>query len=119
MIATTDVSESEAQVRPKRSADPAKTKPKKQPQYAVIVLNDDLHTYDYVIEALCRVCGHSPLSAYHLAKEVDENGRAIVWTGTLELAELKRDQLQGFGPDIYARQPVEFPLGVVIEPLPA
>lgn len=119
MIATTDISEPEAQVRPKRSVEPSKTKPKKQPQYAVIVLNDDLHTFDYVIEALCRICGHSALSAYQLAKEVDENGRAIVWTGTMELAELKRDQLRGFGPDTYARTPVEFPLGVVIEPLPA
>ena len=119
MIATHDVSDPDVQVRPKRRAEPAKTKPKPQPHYAVIVLNDDLHTYDYVIEALCRICGHSVLSAYHLAKEVGENGRAIVWTGTMELAELKRDQLRGFGPDTYARQPVEFPLGVVIEPLPA
>lgn len=119
MFATTDVSEPEVQVRPKRRAEPSKTKPKRQPQYAVIVLNDDLHTYDYVIEALCRVCGHSVQSAFQLAKEVDQNGRAIVWTGTMELAELKRDQLRGFGPDLYARKPVEFPLGVVIEPLPA
>jgi ATP-dependent Clp protease adaptor protein ClpS len=118
MFATLDVSEPEAQVRPKRRAESEKTRPKRQPQYAVIVLNDDLHTYDYVIDALCRVCGHSVLNAYHLAKEVDENGRAIVWTGTMELAELKRDQIRGFGPDTYARMPVEFPLGCVIEPLP-
>lgn len=119
MIATPDVSEPDVQVRPKRHAEPSKTKPKKQPQYAVIVLNDDQHTYEYVIDALCRVCGHDPLKAFLLAKEVDENDRAIVWTGTLELAELKRDQIRGFGPDNYARKPVTFPLGCVIEPLPA
>lgn len=119
MIATPDVSGPEVQVRPKRRAEPAKTKPKKQPQYAVILLDDDLHTYEYVIDAQCRICGHNPLSAFLLAQEVDTIGRAIVWTGTLELAELKRDQIRGFGPDTYARQPVEFPLGVVIEPLPA
>lgn len=119
MIAAPKVFEPEVIVRPKRRAHPSKTKPKKQPQYAVIVLNDDLHTYDSVIEALCRVCGCDPLKAFVLAKEVDETGRAIVRTGTLELAELKRDQLRGFGPDLYARTPVEFPLGVVVKPLPA
>lgn len=93
------------------------TRTKRQPQYSVIVLNDDLHTFDYVIEALCRICGHSAESAMRLAIEIDGKGMAAVWTGTMELAELKRDQIIGFGHDIYARTPVTFPLGCYIEPV--
>lgn len=91
---------------------------RRQPPYAVIVLNDDLHTFDYVIHALCKICGHSLIKAFQLAQEVHETGRAVVWSGTLELAELKRDQIREFGPDEFARKPVTFPLGVYIEPMP-
>ena len=95
------------------------SKPKEEQQFNVIVLNDDFHTFHYVIEVLCKICGHGEQHAFLLAKAVDDTGRAIVWTGTLELAEQKRDQIRGFGPDTHAQTPVEFPLGVVIEPLPA
>ncbi len=91
---------------------------KRQPPYAVIVLNDDLHTFEYVILTLCKVCGHSTEKAYGLATQIHNEGRAVVWSGTLELAELKRDQITGFGVDTFASKPVEFPLGVEIEPMP-
>lgn len=99
---------------------PQKTppKPKRLPPYAVIVLNDDRHTYEYVIEVLQKTCGHSQEKAFLLAKQIDETGRAIVWTGAKEVAELKRDQIREYGPDVYASVKVEFPLGCVIEPLP-
>ena len=93
------------------------TRTKRQPQYTVIVLNDDLHTFAYVIDALCRVCGLSLEDAYRLAVEIDANGQAAVWTGAMEVAELKRDQIIGFGSDFYAEKPVTFPLGCFIEPL--
>lgn len=118
MIVTDEVEQPEVIVRPKRPAPKKQTNFKKQPQYAVIVLNDDLHTFAYVIDVLCKTCGHNALNALLLAQEVDQTGRASVWTGTLELAELKRDLIHGFGPDTYPTVPVTFPLGVVIEPLP-
>ena len=93
-------------------------KPKRQPPYSVVVLNDDDHTYEYVIETLCRFCGHTPEKALKLAQEIDRSGRAVVWTGTLEAAELKRDQIRGMGTDFYARLPVAYPLGVLLEPMP-
>ena len=92
-------------------------KPKLQPRYAVVVLNDDLHTYQYVILALGKVFGYSDEKGFQLASEIDTTGRAIVWTGTLEHAELKRDQLRGMGPDHFASKPVTFPLGVELERL--
>lgn len=114
------ISEPEVIVRTSKPA-PAKSKrnpkPKRQPQYAVVVLNDDLHTFTYVIEALMRICGHSAEQAFRLAHEIDSTGLAIVWTGTMELAELKRDQIRGYGPDLYSSKHVTFPLGCYIEPL--
>lgn len=96
----------------------SRAEPKQQPPYAVIVENDDFHTFDYVIEALSKVCGHDRQKSFLLAAEIDSQGRALVWSGTKELAELKRDQLRGMGLDHYASKPVTFPLGVYIEPLP-
>ena len=93
-------------------------KPKKQPSYAVIVHNDEEHTWEYVIEVLQRVCGHKTEKAFELTSQVHNAGKAAVWTGPLEVAELKRDQIRGFGPDFHAEQTVRFPLGVTLEPLP-
>ena len=99
----------------KQQQDP---KHKRQPPYAVIVENDEEHTFQYVIEILQRICGHTLEEATVLTVKVHVTGRAVVWTGTMEVAELKRDQIKGMGTDFYARQPVTYPLGVFIEPMP-
>jgi len=96
----------------------SRSRRKKQPPYAVIVHNDELHTFPYVIEVLQRVCGHDLQKSSLLTSQVHYSGRAIVWSGAREVAELKRDQIRGFGPDHYASRTVRFPLGVTIEPLP-
>ena len=69
------------------------------PPYNVILLDDDDHSYEYVILMLKKVFGHSINKAYEMAVEVDTAGRVVVLTTHLEEAELKRDQIQGFGPD--------------------
>src|SRR5437773_2539443 len=97
---------------------PADPKPKFQPPYAVVVLNDNDHTFEYVIEGLMRFCGHSAEKAFKLAEQIHRTWRAAVWSGTMEVAELKRDQLRGMGPDFYAKRVVTYPLGVLIEPMP-
>ncbi len=74
-------------------------KTRRQPPYNVILLNDDDHSYEYVIEMLKQLFGHSVEKGYQLAKVVDTQGRAIVCTTSLERAELKRDQIHAFGPD--------------------
>lgn len=109
--------EPEVVVATKRPAPQRKEKPKHQPRYAVVVLNDDVHTYQYVIMTLSKVFGYSLERGFQLASEIDHAGRAIVWTGALEHAELKRDQIIGMGPDLYASQPATFPLGVELEPV--
>lgn len=76
-----------------------KEKVRKQPPYHVILLNDDDHTYQYVIRMLKQLFGHPEEKGFLLAQEVDTSGRVIVDTTTLERAELKRDQIHAFGAD--------------------
>lgn len=72
---------------------------KRQPPYNVILLNDDDHTYEYVIRMLKELFGYPETKGFLLAKEVDQTGRVIVCTTSMERAELKRDQIHAFGPD--------------------
>jgi ATP-dependent Clp protease adaptor protein ClpS len=78
---------------------PGKPKPRQQPPYPVSLLDDDDHTFEYVIEMLGALFGHTVEQAFLMAKEVNATGRAIVDTTTLERAELKRDQIHAYGPD--------------------
>ncbi|GIW79952.1 MAG: ATP-dependent Clp protease ClpS [Gemmatales bacterium] len=82
-----------------RTKEKQKEKLKKQPPYHVILLNDDDHTYDYVIRMLKVLFGYPEEKGFQMAKTVDTTGRVIVDTTTLERAELKRDQIHAFGPD--------------------
>ncbi len=110
--------ESPPKAKERRRKQPAEAAPKKQPPYAVVVFNDDAHTFDYVIETFTKVFGYPHEKSLSLAMLIHTAGRAVVWTGSLEVAELKRDQLRSAGPDFYAAQKVDWPLGVTIEPLP-
>lgn len=74
-------------------------RPKRQPPYNVVLIDDDDHTYEYVIAMLRRVFGYPVERGFQLASEVDATGRAILITTTLEHAELKRDQVHAFGAD--------------------
>jgi ATP-dependent Clp protease adaptor protein ClpS len=74
-------------------------KVKKLPPYHVILLNDDDHSFEYVILMLQQLFGHPPERGYQMALEVHTRGRVIVDTTSKERAELKRDQIHAFGPD--------------------
>ncbi|MBY0513963.1 MAG: ATP-dependent Clp protease adaptor ClpS [Gemmataceae bacterium] len=74
-------------------------KTRRQPPYHVILLNDDDHSYLYVIEMLKALFAHPEEKGFLLAREVDTKGRAVVCTTSLERAELKRDQIHAYGPD--------------------
>ena len=74
-------------------------KTKRQPPYNVVLLNDDDHSFDYVIAMMQQLFGYPREKGYQLAYQVHTQGRVIVLTTTLEHAELKRDQIHAFGPD--------------------
>ena len=63
--------------------------------WRVIVLNDDHNTFDGVASALARVVpGVSLEQGYRFADKIHNSGKAAVWTGPREPAELYWEQLQ-------------------------
>ena len=82
-----------------RSEPSTTQKPRRLPPYHVILLDDDDHTYEYVIDMLRKLFGHTKEEAYQLASEVDGTGRVVVDTTTKERAEFKQDQIHAFGMD--------------------
>ena len=69
------------------------------PLYNVVLLNDDEHTYEYVIEMLQKLFALSEQTAWNHAVEVDNAGRTVVMTCELAQAEFGRDQIHAFGAD--------------------
>jgi ATP-dependent Clp protease adaptor protein ClpS len=64
----------------------------------VVVLNDDHNTFEGVAFTLSSVLpGVSYDAGMQLANRVHFSGRAIVWSGHQELAELYWSQLETFG----------------------
>ncbi|MCA9256740.1 MAG: ATP-dependent Clp protease adaptor ClpS [Phycisphaerales bacterium] len=69
------------------------------PPFHVVLLDDNEHTYEYVIDMLRRVFGYTTETALQLAATIGREGRVIVDTTTFERAEFKRNQIHDFGPD--------------------
>ena len=65
----------------------------------VILLNDEDHTYEYVVEMLMELFAFGEEKAYDHTVEVDTKGHTRLVTLPLEQAEKKRDQIHEYGPD--------------------
>lgn len=52
--------------------------------YKIILWNDDVNTFDYVIEALVEICGHTLEQAEQCTMLVHYKGKCTVKTGSLE-----------------------------------
>ncbi|MBW4698435.1 MAG: ATP-dependent Clp protease adapter ClpS [Aphanocapsa lilacina HA4352-LM1] len=66
--------------------------------WKVIVLNDDFNTFQHVANCLIKYIPHMhPDRAWKLTQQVHSEGRAIVWVGPLEQAELYHEQLSREG----------------------
>ena len=103
-------------VRAERARPPPRRQPPRPlPLWHVVLLDDDDHTYEYVINMLGSVFGHPGTKAFMLAEEVDAMGRVIVFTGHRELAELKREQIIAYGADARIATS-RGGMGAVIEP---
>ena len=61
-------------------------------QHEIVLYNDDVNTFDHVIETLIRVCEHTAEQAEQCAMLVHYKGKCTVKTG--ELKELKPQCLQ-------------------------
>ncbi|QEH33034.1 ATP-dependent Clp protease adapter protein ClpS [Aquisphaera giovannonii] len=96
-----------------------KSSPRRQPPYAVVLHNDDVNGLGFVVNVLRRVFGYRPLKAFRLAITAHVRGRSTVWVGTLEVAELKAEQVLACGPDPAATRASARPLRTSLEPRPA
>lgn len=93
------------------------TRTRQLPPYHVILENDDHHSFEFVIETLQKALGFDEQKAFLVTHEAHTTGRAVVWTGAKEVAELKVEQIRGFH-EIRADGRKLGPLSCLIEPAP-
>lgn len=79
-----------------RSRPDEKTKIRRIPPYNVILENDDVHSFDFVVEVIQKALGYAKEKALTLTVQAHNSGRAVVWTGPKEVAELKLEQIRTF-----------------------
>lgn len=90
------------------------TRVERQPPYAVVLHNDDVNTMPFVVLVLRKVFGYEVEKCVELMMEAHAKGKAAVWVGPLEVAELKADQIKSCGAD--PTRAGAAPLGVTLEP---
>jgi ATP-dependent Clp protease adaptor protein ClpS len=94
-----------------------KTSTRRLPPYHVVLENDDYHSFEFVVATLQKTFGYPVEKSFLLTHEAHTQGRAVVWTGPKEVAELKLEQLQSFH-EVRADGQKFGPLGGTIEPAP-
>ena len=67
--------------------------------YHLVLLDDDDHTYAYVIEMLGDIFGYSREKAFAMARMVDGEGRVIVETAGIEQVTDHQQRIHSYGPD--------------------
>ncbi|MBL0869137.1 MAG: ATP-dependent Clp protease adaptor ClpS [Phycisphaerales bacterium] len=88
----------------------------KQPaRWNVVLLNDDDHSFDYVIRMVQELFYQNHEQAQRIAETIDSSGRAVVFTTHKEHAELKVEQIHGYGRDPMVSQS-KGSMAAVIEP---
>ncbi|MBO6184400.1 MAG: ATP-dependent Clp protease adaptor ClpS [Chryseobacterium sp.] len=63
--------------------------------YKLILHNDDIHTFDDVIEALIQICKHDPIQAEQCTMLVHFKGKCTVKTGSMDLLKPMHEKLIG------------------------
>jgi ATP-dependent Clp protease adaptor protein ClpS len=88
------------------------------PPYNVILENDDHHSFEFVVEVLRKALGYNQQRAEALTHQAHTSGRAVVWTGSKEVAELKLEQIRSFHETRVSDGAKLGPLDCTIEPAP-
>jgi len=88
------------------------------PLYRVVLLDDNDHTYDYVIEMLQKLFVFTLDEAFQHAEEVDRCGRTVLISCELPQAEFARDQIHAYGAD-WRLPRSKGSMAAVVEPVPA
>jgi ATP-dependent Clp protease adaptor protein ClpS len=91
--------------------------PDRPPRYGVVLQNDPINTIEYVVQVLRKVLGYGLARALRLTLQAHFTGRSVVWSGPLEVAELRAEQIQSCGPDPSRVAAGATRLSVSLEPL--
>lgn len=91
-------------VAPAKKTTPKKKPPKQLPPFKVLLHNDDVNTFEHVIESIVKVTTLSPREAILRTLEAHESGVALLIVTHRERAEL------------YVEQFLTFQITVTIEP---
>lgn len=67
--------------------------------FHLVLIDDDHHTYAYVVEMMGDIFGYGREKAFTLATLVDHDGRVIVETADHERVSRHQRQIHGYGPD--------------------
>ena len=59
----------------------------------LILFNDDVNTFEYVIETLIDVCGHDPFQAEQCALTAHNNGKCGIKTGSYDTLKPYYDEM--------------------------
>ena len=81
----------------------------------VVLLDDNDHTYDYIIEMLQQIFIFTMVEGYRHAEELDRLGRSVLLTCQLREAEFAREQIHAYGAD-WRLERSQGPMTAVVEP---
>lgn len=70
-----------------------------EPLWRLVLLDDNDHSYDYVIEMLGAVFGYGVEKAFALARIVDTQGRVTLMTAEHDACMAKQSQIHAYGAD--------------------
>jgi ATP-dependent Clp protease adaptor protein ClpS len=68
----------------------------------LVVWNDEVNTFDWVIETLIEICGHTPEQAEQCAMFIHTKGKYAVKNGSFEILKPMRDSIteRGIGATV-------------------
>ena len=67
----------------------------KEKRYSLFLHNDDLHSFDYVIDALVDICNHSTQQATQCTYLVHFKGKCDIKQGSMDYLKPMREALAG------------------------
>lgn len=115
-VATAVQPESDAQAKPSKPGDGDGP-----PRWAVMLHNDPVNSYEFVVVTLMKVLRIDTAAAMRLTETAHTRGKCAVWTGMKEPAEFKAHQITAMGPDPVAVMAVgdaARPLKTTLEKVP-
>lgn len=92
-----------------------RSKPRLEPRWYVILHDDQLHTYQYVIDLVVKIFQKDAQAAFLHAVEVDTSGHTILARLPKTKAIQKRNQIHAFGGDPIMKTAVS--MRATIEPV--